>query len=152
MSRLHNTKKGKSGSKRPQRTEAPSWQGLDRDEVETEIVKLARQGRSSAYIGLVLRDQFGIPSVRLATGKTVTEIMRANQLYPEVPEDVQHLMRRAAHLSEHLRGNPKDNHNARGLQLIESKIRRLARYYKRQGVLPPDWKYSMQKAKLSAAE
>ncbi|HYU07016.1 MAG TPA: 30S ribosomal protein S15, partial [Thermoplasmata archaeon] len=38
--------------------------------------------------------------------------------------------------------------NKRGLQLIESKIRRLSRYYKDRGVLPSDWDYSLKLAEL----
>jgi small subunit ribosomal protein S15 len=36
----------------------------------------------------------------------------------------------------------------RGMQLIESKIRRLAKYYKREGKLPEDWAYNLEQAKL----
>jgi small subunit ribosomal protein S15 len=32
--------------------------------------------------------------------------------------------------------------------MIEAKIRRLERYYKRNGVLPADWKYSLSNAEL----
>ena len=35
-----------------------------------------------------------------------------------------------------------------GLELLESKIRRLGKYYARKGKLPKDWKYSIETAKL----
>ena len=44
--------------------------------------------------------------------------------------------------------NPKDAHNKRGLQMIESKVRRLANYYKDQKVLDLKWRYDPEKAKL----
>jgi Ribosomal protein S15P/S13E len=34
------------------------------------------------------------------------------------------------------------------LNLIEAKIRRLERYYKRNGVLPMTWKYSLANAEI----
>ncbi|TLZ65188.1 MAG: 30S ribosomal protein S15, partial [Methanobacteriota archaeon] len=40
--------------------------------------------------------------------------------------------------------------NKRGLSLIESKIRRLSRYYREEGVLPADWDYSRTVAELQA--
>jgi small subunit ribosomal protein S15 len=38
--------------------------------------------------------------------------------------------------------------NNRNLQLIESKIRRLVKYYKREEVLPQTWEYSLKNAEL----
>ena len=57
-------------------------------------------------------------------------------------------MRRAIALNVHLKNNRGDVSNARGLQLIEARIRRLERYYKDNGVLPADWKYSINTAEL----
>jgi len=37
--------------------------------------------------------------------------------------------------------NPKDYSNKRGMQLTESMIYRVTRYYKRKGALPRDWNY-----------
>ena len=59
------------------------------------------------------------------------------------------MMRKAVRLGEHLDKNPKDIHNKRALQLTESKIMRLVRYYKDNSVLPTDWKYSLDTAKLT---
>jgi small subunit ribosomal protein S15 len=57
-------------------------------------------------------------------------------------------MRKAVHLNAHLKTNPKDLHNKRGLHLIEAKIRRITKYYIRTGVMPKDWKYSIETAEL----
>jgi small subunit ribosomal protein S15 len=32
--------------------------------------------------------------------------------------------------------------------MVESKIRRIVKYYKREGVLPADWNYSIANAEL----
>jgi small subunit ribosomal protein S15 len=57
-------------------------------------------------------------------------------------------MKRAVRVRKHLDEHPKDYHSKRGLQLIESKIHRLVKYYKREGILPPDWKYDPSKVAL----
>ncbi|MEM5833437.1 MAG: 30S ribosomal protein S15, partial [Candidatus Aenigmatarchaeota archaeon] len=55
---------------------------------------------------------------------------------------------RAVRLREHLSIHKKDKSSQRGLILIESKIRRLEKYYKRVGKLPKDWKYDPETAKI----
>lgn len=148
MARMHARRKGKSCSKRPLITENPAWVTLSATEIEDIIVKMAKDGNNSAKIGLVLRDQYGVPDVKLATGKTVTAIMKEKGVAPALPEDLANLMRRAIDLNVHLKENRGDISNRRGLMLIEAKIRRLERYYKANNVLPADWKYSLNTAEL----
>jgi small subunit ribosomal protein S15 len=148
MARMHARRKGRSGSHRPLITENPEWVPLSSEEIEEKVVKMAKDGYTSARIGLVLRDQHAVPNVKLATGKTVTQIMADNEVGPALPEDIANLMRKAINLNSHLSENRGDISNKRGLQLIESKIRRLERYYKGNGVLPMDWKYSIKNAEL----
>jgi len=148
MARMHARRRGVSGSKRPVVSASPKWVPISGSEVEEQVVQLATQGLTMAKIGVVLRDQFGVPNIQLATGKSVREILVAKGLRPELPEDLSSLMKRAVSLSAHIRANVKDRHNARGLQLIESKIRRLAKYYQHSGILPPTWTYTLDAAEL----
>ena len=148
MARMHARRKGRSGSTRPFRTEAPEWVTLGTPEISAKITELAKEGNSSAKIGIILRDQFGIPQVKTVTGRSIVQIMVEQNVASELPEDLTHLIRKAVRLGEHLGHNPKDNHNRRGLQLTEAKILRLARYYKSSGRLPAEWKYSLKRAKL----
>lgn len=145
---MHARRRGSAGSKRPNRDKAPEWSSLDKKEIEEIVLKLTREGKTAAFIGLLLRDQYGVPNVQLAVGKSMLQILETNNVAPQIPEDLQNLMKRAVSLRGHLDKNPKDLHNARGLQLIESKIRRLAYYYKKEGKLPADWLYSLETAKL----
>jgi len=148
MARMHARKRGKSGSDRPFLTENPDWVEKDSDEIEDIVVKLYQEGKSTSEIGVALRDQYGVPNIKLATGKKVTEILEDNDLREDLPEDLINLMGRAVNLYEHMEMNPKDTINKRGLRLIESKIRRLAKYYQKEGVLPEGWKYSREKAEM----
>ena len=49
-------------------------------------------------------------------------------------------------IRKHLERNRKDKDAKFRLILIESRIHRLARYYKTKGVLPPNWKYESNTA------
>jgi small subunit ribosomal protein S15 len=145
---MHARKKGKSSSKRPFLTENPSWVQMDKAEIEELILKLANDGNTSAMIGLILRDQHGVPDVKLATGKSVTQIMAERGVKPELPEDLASLLKRVIALNAYLKANPRDLHNKRNLHLLEAKIRRLERYYRGTGVLPESWRYSLDRAEL----
>jgi len=129
-------------------SENPEWVPLTATEIEDLIVQFTENGINSAKIGLILRDQYGVPNVRLATGKTVTEIMKEKGVMPDLPEDLSNLMRRAISLNVHVKNHRGDVANLRGLNLIEARIRRLERYYKRMGVLPETWKYSLANAEI----
>lgn len=148
MARMHRRRKGRSGSARPHLEEAPEWVGLDPEEVEELVVKLRQEGLQTAEIGVRLRDQHAVPSVKLVTGKSITEILKERGIALDVPEDLQNLLERAARLSRHLTDHAKDVHNRRNLELVEAKIRRLAKYYRHEGVLPPDWEYARRAAEM----
>src|SRR3989442_11985693 len=108
MARMHARRKGRSGSKRPLVTKSPDWVPLEADEIEETIARLAAQGKRSAEIGTVLRDQYAVPNVRLATGKSITGIMRARGTKFEMPEDLSDLMRKAVDLQAHLKLHRRD--------------------------------------------
>jgi small subunit ribosomal protein S15 len=148
MARMHTRRRGKAGSDRPFVTDNPSWVPLTSEEIEEKVVELAGNELSTSVIGIQLRDEYAVPSVKLATGKNITQILIDNEMAPERPEDLENLMRKAIKLSAHLQRNPKDLHNKRALHLIEAKIRRLVRYYKDTGHLPDDFKYSLETARL----
>ncbi len=148
MARMHTRRRGTSGSTRPFVTENPSWVPLTAEEIEEKVVELAGHELSTSVIGIRLRDEYAVPSVKLATGKSITQILNDNEMTLERPEDLENLMRKAINLSAHLQRNPKDLHNKRALHLIEAKIRRLVRYYKGTGQLPDDFKYSLDTARL----
>ncbi|MEM2546332.1 MAG: 30S ribosomal protein S15 [Candidatus Bathyarchaeia archaeon] len=141
--------KGKSHSTRPVSKRPPSWCKYQPEEVEALVIKLAREGHPPSRIGTILRDQYAIPLVKPLTGKTITQILKESGLAPSIPEDLGNLLRKAARLSAHLEKHRKDLHNKRALQLVEAKIHKLARYYKREGVLPPNWKYEPKIASIA---
>ncbi|HUT17128.1 MAG TPA: 30S ribosomal protein S15 [Acidobacteriota bacterium] len=141
--------KGKSHSIRPVSRRPPSWCRYQPEEVEAFIIKLAKDGHSLSKIGTILRDQYAIPLVKPMTGKSISDILKAAGLAPSMPEDLANLIKKAHDLAVHIDKNKKDLHNKRSMQVIEARIYKLSRYYKRKGVLPPKWKYEAKIAVIS---
>jgi small subunit ribosomal protein S15 len=146
MARMHTRRKGKASSKRPPHATIPEWINQTPEEIENKIIELAKQGLSSAMIGTTLRDTYGIPSTKLIIKQKISEIMKREGVYPEYPEDFRNLVRRALSLRRHLDAHPKDLHSKYGLQKLESKIRRLQKYYKKKGLLPKTFRYDPKAA------
>jgi small subunit ribosomal protein S15 len=148
MARIHARRRGDSGSVRPHRSEAPAWSNTDVKAIEKVIVDLKKEGYSSSSIGLVLRDQYGVPDVKLVMGKRIDQIIKENGLQSEIPEDLRNLMMKALGLRKHIGENRNDLHNKRQLQLTESKVRRLVKYYVSSGRLPIGWSYKPETAEI----
>lgn len=146
MARIYSRKKGKSGSKKPAVKRVPKW-AKSKKEVEERVIALAQDRKSPTMIGLILRDK-GVPDVKTITGKTIAQIIREAKLEPELPHDMMLLLRKAVKLHDHLERNKPDKHSKKGLEHLESKIRRLGKYYIRKGRLPAKWKYDREQAKL----
>ena len=150
MAKMHSRGRGKSGSKKP----APrklTWVRYKPKEVELLIVKLSKSGKMPSEIGIILRDSYGIPDVRPILNKRITKVLEDNKLVGEIPEDLTALIKRQIKIMKHREFHKKDQTSKRGLILTESKIRRLAKYYKRNNMLPKDWVYNREQAKLLIA-
>jgi small subunit ribosomal protein S15 len=145
---MYARRRGTSGSVRPYRKEAPEWSNTDTAEIEKIIVDLRKDGMSTSQIGLALRDRYAVPDVKLATGKRITEILREKGLESEIPEDLRNLMQKALGIRKHLAENKKDVHNMRQLQITESKVRRLVKYYVKSGRMPKGWTYKPETAEI----
>ncbi|WP_407415237.1 30S ribosomal protein S15 [Methanobrevibacter sp.] len=126
----------------------PEWVTYTNEEIEEMILQFNREGKSTSEIGIILRDQYGIPKVKDVTGERITEILKRNNQAGEYPEDLMNLIKRAVNIREHLDDNPKDLHSKRGLTIIESRIRKLASYYVDEGELPEGWRYNPEEAAL----
>ncbi len=144
MSRMHSSRKGQASSRKPMISSSPSWVQVQKKEAEDLIIQMGKLGKASSQIGLALRDQYGVPNVRLLTGKSIMEILVEGGVKPQIPEDLSSLIERARNVTKHLSENKKDESNRHGLILIESKIRRLVKYYVREGIIPQNWKYSFE--------
>lgn len=145
---MHSRKKGNSGSTKPAQQDVPSWVTTKPKEVEMIITKLAKGGKTASEIGLILRDSYGVPSVKQLLGRSITEILSEKKIAPEIPEDLMALIKKSVKIRQHIEENRQDQTAKRGLMLTESKIKRLVRYYKENGVVPMDWKYDAKSIRL----
>jgi small subunit ribosomal protein S15 len=148
MAKMHTRRKGSSRSRPPFRESSPEWCDIGKEELEKHIIKLHESGLPSNKIGLILRDQYGVPNAKLILGKNITHFLRENAEVSDLPEDLTNLMRKALRIRKHMKNNHKDVHNKRALQLTESKIRRMERYYIRTKKLPADWHYRPELAEM----
>ena len=147
MARMHSRDKGKSKSEIPAK-KIPSWAPYKGKEVEKLIIKYGKAGKTSSEIGMILRDNYGINSVKALTEKKVTTVLTENELTKELPEDLLNLIRKLIDINQHLSKNKQDQTGHRGKLLTISKIRRLIKYYKRTNKLSQDWKFDQARLKM----
>jgi len=151
MGRMHTPGKGISRSALPYRRSVPTWLKLTSDDVKDQIFKLARKGHTPSEIGVILRDTLGVAQTRFVTGNKILRILKSKGLAPDIPEDLHCMIKTAIAIRKHLEKFRKDKDSKFRLILIESRIHRLARYYKKKQVLPPTWKYDAATASALVA-
>merc|ERR1712063_188971 len=142
MGRMHNKGKGISQSALPYRRSVPTWLKLTSEDVTEQIMKLAKKGLTPSQIGVILRDSHGVAQVKFVTGNKILRILKGKGLASDIPEDLYYLIKKAVSIRKHLERNRKDRDAKYRLILVESRIHRLARYYKTKKVLAPNWKYA----------
>ncbi|NIQ07488.1 MAG: 30S ribosomal protein S15 [Candidatus Korarchaeota archaeon] len=123
------------------RKESLDWVSLSTKEIEDKIIELRKAGTPPSQIGMILRDKWGIPSTKRVLNEKITEILEKHDLSPDLPEELRRLLEKARKIRKHLEEHPSDKKNRRNFQLLQSKIKRLAKYYKKKGTLDEDWSY-----------
>merc|ERR1711915_657709 len=141
MARMYGKSKGLAQSAQPFKRTPPSWLKLTPSQIEEEILTLARKGLHPTQIGAKLRDVDAIPLTRFATGKSILRILKKHGVNPNIPEDLFFLMKRTCAISKHRDNNKRDKDAAFRLNLCESRIARLIRYYSRTKQIPNNFKY-----------
>ena len=148
MARIHAHTHGRSHSTRPSSHNLPSWVSNNPSDISSIIIQFSKDGLSPSEIGTKLRDVHGVPLAKQILGKSITHILTDNNIVTELPEDLSQLVKKALGLQKHLRSHNTDRRNIRSLELIEAKIHRLSKYYKRIGKLQKKWKYAAIIAQL----
>eukprot|EP01056_Protomagalhaensia_sp_Gyna25_P002210 Protomagalhaensia_sp_Gyna_25__2209@NODE_21_length_7814_cov_1312_689003_g14_i0_p8_GENE_NODE_21_length_7814_cov_1312_689003_g14_i0NODE_21_length_7814_cov_1312_689003_g14_i0_p8_ORF_typecomplete_len152_score21_26Ribosomal_S13_N/PF08069_12/1_1e30Ribosomal_S13_N/PF08069_12/4e03Ribosomal_S15/PF00312_22/1_6e16YflT/PF11181_8/0_0033HTH_7/PF02796_15/2_1e02HTH_7/PF02796_15/1_4Recombinase/PF07508_13/6_7e03Recombinase/PF07508_13/0_073HTH_23/PF13384_6/3e02HTH_23/PF13384_6/4HTH_23/PF13384_6/1_2e03_NODE_21_lengt len=151
MARMYGHGKGISRSTLPYKRSAPSWSKTTPEEVVRSIVQLAKKGMTPSQIGVILRDSQGIPRVQSITGQRINKILERKGLAAEIPESLYFLMKKAVTMRKHMEKARGDMDCKFRLGLCESKIHRLARYYRRTHKLPHTWKYTAAMASAAVA-
>eukprot|EP00997_Jenningsia_sp_PLL12_P008310 NODE_5066_length_605_cov_196.401079_g4373_i0.p1 GENE.NODE_5066_length_605_cov_196.401079_g4373_i0~~NODE_5066_length_605_cov_196.401079_g4373_i0.p1 ORF type:complete len:152 (-),score=25.10 NODE_5066_length_605_cov_196.401079_g4373_i0:73-528(-) len=151
MGRMHSNGKGISNSCLPYRQSAPAWLKTTARDTVKMICKMAKKGTPPASIGITLRDAHGIGQVKAVTGRKILRILKHNGMAPEIPEDLYNMIKKAVTVRKHLEKSRKDKASKYRLLLIESRIHRLARWYRKVKQLPSKWKYESSTASTLVA-
>ncbi len=126
----------------------PHWLNYTPEEVEKMILNKYQKGMTKSQIGLALRDQYGIPSVKDLTKSNIGKILKSREIKEELPEDLIALYKKAVKLHMHLEKERKDKASKRSLVVLENRIKRLINYYKYRKTLPIAYAYSLENARL----
>lgn len=135
-----------SASALPFRRTPPTWLKHTSRDIVKSIVEMAKKGLPPSMIGIQLRDSMGIAQVKNITGRKILRLLKHNGQAPDIPEDMYALIKRAVNMRKHLDKNRRDIDTKYRLIMVESRIHRLARYYKRVKQLPSTWKYESANA------
>ena len=136
------------GERKTSEKKAPEWVEYKPRQIEQLIVQMANSGHTGSEIGMLLRDQYGIPNVETVTKKSILKMLQENNIAPKMPEDLMNLIKKSLKLHKHMQLNKKDMSAKHGYVLTVSKIRKLSNYYQRMGRLAKDWRYSTEEAEL----
>ena len=125
-----------------------SLSDLKKEEVEGLVAGLANQGMTPSEIGMALRDQHGIPSIKKLTGMNLEQILEKKGIKGDMPRDMLNLIKLSVVQYRHMQKNKKDMTAKRGYMLTVSKIRRLTDYYIKKVKLAKGWRYTPETAAL----
>jgi len=109
--------------------EKPVWLKYTADEVKAIIVKLAKQGLSAEKIGLTLRDQYGVPDVKIY-GLKVKQVLESEGKFEE-PTNL-NLRKKLDAIINHYKKNKQDKRAERSLIITKAKLKKRDDYSSRK--------------------
>lgn len=106
--------------------EKPVWIKYNEEEAKAIILKLANKGMTAEKIGLVLRDQYGIPKVKIY-GLKIKKVLEEKGAYKE-PALV-NLQKKVEIISVHQKKHKQDKKAHRALVISGAKLQKAKKYY-----------------------
>jgi ribosomal protein S15P/S13E len=112
--------------------EKPVWLKYTKTEVKEIIISLAKKDPelSSEKIGLILRDSYGIPRVKIYQIK-IGQVLREAGLYKN--PDLKNLEKKQEKLKVHLEKNKQDKRTRRALTITFGKAKKTREYLIKRG-------------------
>jgi len=108
-----------------QELQKPPWVKTSEKELKEIIVELAKKNAPSK-IGLILRDQYGIPTTRIF-GKKLKAYLE--ELNIHVNEDLENAEKKVDSLKEHVKTNITDRKAKHKLQKAQSRLNITRKYF-----------------------
>ena len=106
-----------------QTKEKPTWLKYTDEEVKAIILKLSNQGLTSEKIGLTLRDQYGIPDVKLFNFK-IKDVLGEKFQEPTTLN----LDSKLQKIINHYKKNKQDKNAERALIITKAKLKKRTDY------------------------
>jgi len=90
--------------------------------IEKKVVELARQNIPPEKIGLILRDQHGVPKTKLF-GKKITQILKENDIHTN--SELENFEKKIDRLRKHFKNHKHDYITQRRIVQYSSRVRKL---------------------------
>ena len=107
----------------------PAWLKIKEDEMKKIIAELAKEYSQPAQIGLLLRDQYGIPSTRIY-GKKLSKYLE--ELGLDSNAELKNAEKKFEAIKEHLKNNITDRKAKHKLQKAQSRLNIVKKYFSRK--------------------
>ncbi|MEN9625987.1 MAG: hypothetical protein RL557_315 [archaeon] len=106
--------------------EKPVWLKYSEDEVRSIILKLADKGLTAEKIGLVLKDQYGIPKVKLYNFK-IKDVLKDRFQEPTILN----LQKKVEKITAHNQRYRNDKKAGRAMIITKAKLKKRSEYQER---------------------
>ena len=103
----------------------PAWLKLSEEELKKIIVDLSAKYQP-AQIGLVLRDQYGVPTTKVY-GKKLSEYLKELGKYTNA--ELENAKKKFENIKEHMETNKQDKRTKHKLQKAQSHLNAMNKYY-----------------------
>jgi len=114
--------------KKSRTAEKPLWLKYTEEEVKQIILKLSNKGMTAEKIGLVLRDQYGIPKVKLFNIK-IGKVLKENNKFEEPTN--KNLKSKLSKILAHDKKFKNDRVCQRSIILTKAKLKKREEYRER---------------------
>lgn len=104
----------------------PAWLKYTEEEVKAIIIKLSNKGITSEKIGLILRDQYGIPKVSLY-GLKIKQVIEEKSKNFQEPTNI-NLKNKLKRIVDHYQKNKQDKNAGRALIITKAKLKKSDEY------------------------
>jgi small subunit ribosomal protein S15 len=110
------------------KTKTP-WLKLSEEEIKKIIAELMQKEQQPAKIGIILRDQYGVPTTKVY-GKKLLKIMK--ELGYNVQIELKNKEKKVERMKEHLKENITDKKTKHKLQKAQSNLNIVRKYWKKK--------------------
>ncbi len=98
------------------------WVKMKPAEIENKVVELAKAGNSPEKIGLILRDEYGIPKVKVI-GKKLTKILKENGI--DKNSEIDNTSKKIDKLVKHAEKHKHDYYAKRAIVKMNARLKKM---------------------------